>query len=391
MAFNFFILFGVDSGIKKNMINSEALIPRKGLGGLEQELSVSPCTIVYFGNSITAQKDSYRIPLHNHIVSHFHKIHKPVNAGLGGVGSLACAFLVDDLVLRHRPELCFVECSAADTGGTTPSDAIGPSVEGIIRQLLSAGTRVVLLHLFRREEMAIGKGKILGLYESLADHYGVPSIHPDKLFSEQIASGMIREEEVFHDGIHTTLKGAALTGRMIFDLFAELLRNSRDSTIYLPQPVYDLPYQHTRILPVTVEMTPTGVSLLKNRYRDILEYVESEPGSVVSILRKDDFIRAILIVADSDCGVVVVENEGISRSIQTWDEWCFMPRLQAIILDKPVAPGSELRVFLSLQKHGDRGASGAPNLHERLGKNMKIVGFMLYSDRPMVKTTLFGD
>lgn len=373
------------------MTDCDALISRNGLGSLAQKLPESTCTIVYLGNSITAQKDSYRIPLHNHIAAHFRKIHKPVNAGLGGVGSLACAFLVDDLVLRHRPELCFVECSAADTGGITPPDAIGPSVEGIIRQLLSAGTRVILLHLYRRDDMAIGKKKILGVYESLADHYGVPSIHLDKLFSEKIASGMIREEEVFHDGIHTTLKGAALTGRIIFDLFAELLRNSHDSTIHLPQPVYELPYQHTRILPVTEEMTQLGVSLQKKRYRDILEYVESEPGSVVSILRDDDFIRAILIVADSDCGVVVVENEGKSYSIQTWDEWCFMPRLQAIILDKPVEPGSELRVFLSLQKRGDRGASGTLNFHERVGKNLKIIGFMIYSERPMVKTNLFGD
>lgn len=369
----------------------EALIARNGLGGLGQELSASPCTIVYFGNSITAQKDSYRIPLHNHIVSHFRKIHKPVNAGLGGVGSLACAFLVDDLVLRHRPALCFVECSAADTGGTTPPDAIGPSVEGIIRQLLSAGTRVVLLHLFRRDDMAIGKEKTLGIYESLADLYGVPSIHLDKLFSEQIASGMILEEEVFHDGIHTTRNGAALTGRMIFDLFAELLRDSHGFAIHLPQPVYELPYQHTRILPVIVGMTPKGVSLQKKRYRDILEYVEFEPEAIVTVFRTDEFIRAILIVADSDCGVVVVEHEGIRQSIQTWDEWCFMPRLQAIILDKPVAPGSELRVFLSLKKHGDRGAPGTPNLHERVGKNLKIIGFMIYSERPMVKTTLFGD
>jgi hypothetical protein len=369
----------------------EALIPRNGLGNLATELSASPCTIVYLGNSITAQKDSYRIPLHNHIVAHFRKVHKPVNAGLGGVGSLACAFLIDELVLRHRPALCFVECSAADTGRATPHDAVGPSVEGIIRQLLTAGTRVVLLHLFRRADMAIEKEKILGIYESLAEHYGIPSIHLDRLFSEQIASGMVREEELFHDGIHTTLKGAALTGRIIFSALNELFRISSISETDLPQPVCRLPYQYTMILPVTGEMLVEGVTLQKKRYRDILEYVEFNPGVIVSLRQPGLYIRAILIVADEDCGVVMIENEGTSHSIQTWDEWCFMPRIQAIILDKPVQPGSELRLFLSAMNRGDQGATGAPNPHERVGKNLKIIGFMVYSEHPVVKTSLFGD
>jgi hypothetical protein len=361
-----------------------------GVGALELQLFAAPCTIVYLGNSITAQKSSYRIPLHSFLVHHYKKIHKPVNAGLGGVGSLACAFLVDDLVLRHRPALCFIECSAADTGGATPLDAIGPAVEGIIRQLIAVGVQVVFLHLFRRNCMAVNKETILRIYESLADHYRIPSMNLDMIFSELIASGNFREEELFQDGIHTTIKGASMTGEIIGSLFTEMAKISADKNRPFPEPVFELPYQYTRVLPVSAEMCLQNGQLVKNRFRDLLEYTEINAEEEVSLLLEDHFMRAILIVADADSGVVVVEIKGIKQYIQTWDEWCFMPRIQAIILDKPVQPGTTLRISLSMNTRGTRGATGAPNTHDRLGKILKIIGFMTYSSVRLPKISLLG-
>jgi hypothetical protein len=375
-------------------INAEiyrnALIPRRGLGALGKRLHAELCTIAYLGNSITAQKDSYRLLLHNNLVSHFRKIHKPVNAGIGGVGSLACAFLLDELVIRHQPALCFVECSAADSGGTTPSDAIGPAVEGIIRQLIAAGTGIIFLHMYRRSDMAIEKEKVLAIYETLADHYGIPSINLDLVISKQISSGNVHENEVFHDGIHTTFTGSVMMGQIIGSLVVNLAEQPTDFEPGFSGQLYELPYQHTMVMPVCEKMKEFDSVLVKKRYRDILEYVELRLEEKLTVCAVDFHIRAILIVADADSGVVFVENEGIIQRIQTWDEWCFIPRLQAIIFDKPVHSGSTFRVWLSDSDQGEKGASGAKNHHIRVGKNLKIIGFMAYSEIPVMKIKLFG-
>lgn len=362
---------------------------RLGIGTLMKELSESPRNIVYLGNSITAQRDSYRHHLHSAIVRHFRKAHKPVNAGLGGVGSLACAFLVDELVLRHNPALCFVECSAADTGGATPLDSVCPSVEGIIRQLNSAGIPMIFLHLFRKEEMAAHKQPVLEIYESLADHYGVPSINIDQLVSEQIQTGKITDNEYFHDGIHTNRKGAAYIGNTVFTLFAELVDYPVMDQVRLPEPVHPMPYQFTTILPVCEQMAEQAGSFDKKKYRELLDFTEIQPGIKISPATERFYLRGILVIADADSGVVTVETGDSCTTYQTWDEWCIISRLQVIILDQPVPPGSGVTISLSTSVIGQKGANGAPNRYERQGKVLKIIGFMMYAPFPIVKKNLF--
>ena len=86
-----------------------------------------PRSIAYLGNSLTVQKAGYRPALHQRLEQHWEAPLQQVNAGLGGVGSLACACLLDLLVQRHQPDLCLIECSAADMLGATSPAQIGPS------------------------------------------------------------------------------------------------------------------------------------------------------------------------------------------------------------------------------------------------------------------------
>ena len=64
---------------------------------------------------------------------------KAIGLSFGGVGSMAGLFLMDDLVLRHDPDLCLVEFLTADMIGYTPDALITDAVHGIAEKLLSAG------------------------------------------------------------------------------------------------------------------------------------------------------------------------------------------------------------------------------------------------------------
>ena len=115
----------------------------------------APRSIAYLGNSLTVQKAGYRPALHQRLEQHWGAPIQQVNAGLGGVGSLACSCLLDLLVRRHKPDLCLIECSAADMIGATPHTQIGPSVETLVRELLVASVEPVLLDLpWRHSEPA---------------------------------------------------------------------------------------------------------------------------------------------------------------------------------------------------------------------------------------------
>jgi hypothetical protein len=96
------------------------------------------------------------------------------------VGSLGCGFLLPEIVLRHEPRLCFVECTSADMGGATPAWVMAEAVDGIVGRLLEAGTDVCLLHMPRAAREA-GGAAVLALYERVAEHYAVPSIDVGQL------------------------------------------------------------------------------------------------------------------------------------------------------------------------------------------------------------------
>src|SRR6266516_2318846 len=103
--------------------------PRRGLGNAATMLSRRIGRIAYLGNSVTAQREGFRPLLHERLTAHFGQPHRLINAGLGGVGSLASLFTMEDLVLRFAPDLCFIECTTGDMGVRTPVTTIGPILE----------------------------------------------------------------------------------------------------------------------------------------------------------------------------------------------------------------------------------------------------------------------
>ena len=85
--------------------------PRVGFQSFNTDLQTRACKIAFLGNSVTAQKEGYAYQLASQINDYFHPTHEFIFAGIGGIGSLASCFLIEDFVLRHQPDFCFVECT----------------------------------------------------------------------------------------------------------------------------------------------------------------------------------------------------------------------------------------------------------------------------------------
>ncbi|MEK3736507.1 SGNH/GDSL hydrolase family protein [Paenibacillus odorifer] len=229
------------------------LFPRKGLPNIIQKLeNGDTVTIVYFGGSNT-RSEGYRVMTADWLRKQYPKADiRSVNAGIDGTGSdLGCARLETD-VLRHRPDLVFVEFVGND-GGDPESKA---RIEGIVRQIRKRNrfTDILFVYTLKERDVALfqsgeyQKGAIM--QEEVADYYGIPSIHLGVEVSHLVSEGKLvftsREDlsisgaVVFtHDSIHPTIpEGHQIYTDTItrsFEKIRELQEHPGRSVHHLPQ------------------------------------------------------------------------------------------------------------------------------------------------------------
>jgi hypothetical protein len=195
------------------------LFPRRGLPNVIQKLeNGKTVTIVYFGGSNT-RSEGYRVMTAEWLREQYPKADiRSVNAGIDGTGSdLGCARLETD-VLRHQPDLVFVEFVGND-GGVSESKA---RIEGIVRQIRKRSRFIDILFVYTLKERDVAlfqsgeyqKGALM--QEEVADYYGIPSIHLGVAVSHLVSEGKLiftsgADESIpgtvvfTHDSIHPTI------------------------------------------------------------------------------------------------------------------------------------------------------------------------------------------
>ena len=106
--------------------------PRNGIPNAVARLSAGQSVrIAYFGGSITTQK-GWRVASRLWLQEQYPAAAiAEINAAFGGTGSDLGAFRLSQDVLRHTPDLVFVEFAVNDGG--RPPDLILRSMEGIVR------------------------------------------------------------------------------------------------------------------------------------------------------------------------------------------------------------------------------------------------------------------
>ncbi len=255
------------NGVSTGAQSLEALHVRDGWphararAGAEHELHIA-----FLGGSITAA-DGWRTLT----MTRLRELHPDtklteINAGLPGTGSDLGVCRVGRDVLRHRPDIVFVEFAVNDA--STPPAQIERTIEGIVRQVKAANPAADLCFVYTISTPGLAdllpgtgsvpEGKLLNkqfsagrvpaaaaAMERVAEHYGIPSLH----FGVEVARRVAAGELVFKgsaadgdrtfslDGVHPTATGH----RIYFEQLAAALTDflaSRSPSRPLPSPLH---------------------------------------------------------------------------------------------------------------------------------------------------------
>ncbi|MBM4155986.1 MAG: SGNH/GDSL hydrolase family protein [Lentisphaerae bacterium] len=118
-----------------------------------------------------------------------------INAAIGGTGSDLGVFRVGQDVLRHKPDLLFVEFAVND-GGSAP-ERIHRAMEGIVRQTWTADPATDLCFVYTVSEpflkdLQAGRcSRAATAMEQVADHYAIPSIHLGLEAARKVTEGTL--------------------------------------------------------------------------------------------------------------------------------------------------------------------------------------------------------
>jgi hypothetical protein len=321
---------------------SEARIePRNGLGGRGAKLSDEPLSIAYFGASVTAQRDGYRPRLHEGLRARFGQNHRSVFAGVGGIDIVSAAFLADEFVVRHRPDLCLIEFTSAELIRSSTITEAEAAMDGVVARLIGAGIRPCVVHLPRREWHG-EHADLLGTFERVAERHGIPSIDLTAVFLDQVAT---TAEPLFRDLVHTTEAGAELAAELIADAIESIAAQDRpgeDGGETL-NPVAN-PYRHAHVLPVAADHGAGAAEM--GLFRLQLPYLELPLGSRIR-RRLTEQLAGLLMVVGPESGELEIADSAGRQRLMAWDEFCHYERFTACVFDRPCEAGGEFSIELT--------------------------------------------
>ena len=133
-------------------------------------------TVAFIGGSITQGDYCYRLQISKFMEKKWPGVRFTwLNAGVSGTGTDLGAFRIGEQVLRHDPDLVFVEFAV--------NGAYAEGMEGIVRQIINndSTTDICLIYTIKTGEtcdyQAGGMPKSVQALEKVAEHYSLPSIH----------------------------------------------------------------------------------------------------------------------------------------------------------------------------------------------------------------------
>lgn len=156
--------------------------PRSGLPNFRSKVEAGGTVrIAYLGGSITAAP-GWRVQSREWFQTQYPKTKfEEIGAAIGGTGSDLGVFRLQNDVLRHQPDLLFVEFAVND-GGASP-ERIHKAMEGIVRQTWRADPTIDICFVYTvslpvMPDLRAGRmQRSASAMEELADHYEIPSIH----------------------------------------------------------------------------------------------------------------------------------------------------------------------------------------------------------------------
>lgn len=331
--------------------NPNSLQLRGGLPSFFEKIrEKQEVTVVFLGGSITNHR-GYRIQITEWMERNYPGVRiNAVNAGIGGTGSDLGVFRTDEDVLRHHPDLVFVEFAVNDA--KTDSLLICNSMEGIVRKIRHQDPATDICFLYTLnigmlDDLKAGKTyRSVRFMENIARHYGIPSVN----FAYDVMDLLNKDQLVFkgekdksypgkvvftNDGTHPTFDGGhVIYTRTLAAALTKLGKQQAGSVASrMPDPLYPTHYQEAKMYSVD-EFVRTGGWQSVTKGDKVYQYFQGDSGKLPVLLSSADpqdsivvrfkGIRAGLfdVIGPSSGGVSVQTDGGESRYIRRFDVYC---------------------------------------------------------------------
>ena len=215
--------------------------------------------VAYLGGSITAA-DGWRALATSYLRTLYPRLDVvEIAAGLPGTGSDLGVCRLGRDVLEQHPDLLFVEFAVNDSS-TAPAQ-IERTMEGIVRQTWRANphTDICFVYTVSAHGLAdLEAGRFqpsARAMETVAQHYGIPSIHFGLEVARQVVAGSLIFKaaapdagNVFSlDGVHPTPAGHQLYLTVIKRSLPALITPAEKSPHRLPAPLHNDNWQYARL------------------------------------------------------------------------------------------------------------------------------------------------
>jgi lysophospholipase L1-like esterase len=352
--------FGAAAAVSDELARAQECLPRGGLPNFISKLNAGEdVRIAYLGGSITAQ-DGWRPKTLRWFQEQSPKAKvSEINAAIGGTGSDLGVFRLEHDVLRHKPDLLFVEFAVNDSG--TAPDQIYRCMEGIVRQTWKANPVTDICFVYTLTEDMLKTLQLdqfpraASAMEKIADHYGIPTIHMGLEVARMEKAGKLvftgkqpqsdaekaslGTRVLFSpDSVHPYDSGHQLCFDAVVRSWDPIRRAGQPGPHKLPQPFVADNWESATMIPLRQAKLSSGWKLLDpesglaksfgHRLPEL--WKAGSPGETITFRFRGTTAR-IYDLLGPDCGQVTVEVDGKSLGVKPrFDSFCTYHRLATL-------------------------------------------------------------
>jgi len=353
--------------------------PRAGLPNFIAKLEAGKkVKVAYLGGSITAA-GGWRVQSRQWLQEQYPKAKvEEIHAAIGGTGSDLGVFRLQNDVLRHKPDLLFVEFAVNDGGA--PPERIHQAMEGIVRQTWQTDPTLDICYVYTLslpvlEELKSGKmQRSASAMEELADLYGIPSIHFGVEVAKMEAAGDLifkapkpdnvaeTKPWVFSsDGVHPFSEtGHVLYTEAIARSWPKIQAvDSQPGPHELPAPLREDNWVAAKQIALTPEMLegdwealPADHALAKRFARNMPQlYQAQSPGAALTFTLVGTH-ASVFDILGPDGGKLEVQVDDKKPSTRNRiDGYCTYHRMSKLPIASGIEPGRhQVRVTLTAEK-----------------------------------------
>ncbi len=292
----------------------------------------SSVVIGYLGGSITAgvgatdpESTSWRALTTRWFQERFPGVEvREIDASLKGTGSELAAYRVEADLLRHRPEIIFVEFAVNDH--RQPPAKIIASMEGLIRRTrrIIPWTEIIIVLTTMRSlaERHSGKTPSAFAHEKVAKHYEIPTVDVGGTLVSLIESREATWESLTVDGCHPTDQGHSIYARKVRSELEKMVDAAFSDRLLLPEPLSPDQIEWGEVVPIT-RMAPSGWWYEDEPVGPYLRgrLTSNVPGAALTFSFAGEAIGLYWLVARDSAAIEYVIDGGQPGCLSAWDKY----------------------------------------------------------------------